>query len=184
MMKLIGSKRNGRRYNREQLRIIRSKVMTIAAALRKIHQWDKSRSLQRAWRMVKQQYYTKVVGVIFGRRQEAIKRLEKYDPRRIKVTLQHEPENKYDPNAVAVIVTVIGKGSYRVGYVRKIYASVYAQLLMKGYTLQAHLEGITKSKESAYYGLNISYVIDQVAYDVDQQEKRAYSRQEIRSLIG
>lgn len=182
-MKLVRRKKRSR-YTKEQLRAIRSKVMTIAAVLRRKSQLDKSISLHRAWRMVKQEYFTKVVGVIFGRRQEAIMRLKKYDPRRVKITLQHEPDNKYDANAIAVIVTVIGKGSYRMGYLRKYYAEVYAKLLMKGHILHAKFEGISSSKESAYYGININYVIDQTAFAVNQNEKRANSRQEERSLIG
>ncbi|PRS35506.1 hypothetical protein C6Y02_17455 [Bacillus sp. NMCC4] len=71
---------------------------------------------------------SKVTGVSFGKRQTALNHLQHYDRRRIKVTLQHEPTNPYDQNAIAVIVTVIGKECYQIGYIKKAFAEIYALL--------------------------------------------------------
>jgi hypothetical protein len=59
----------------------------------------------------------KVTGVSFGSRQIALQRLTTYDPSEIEVTLDPEPENPVDKNAVAVMVSVNGSPAYRIGYV-------------------------------------------------------------------
>jgi len=57
-----------------------------------------------------------VAGTYF--RQEAIVRLFRYDPKEIIALLVPEPENRHDPEAIAVKVMVNGgKGIYTLGYV-------------------------------------------------------------------
>ena len=57
-----------------------------------------------------------VAGTYF--RQEAIVRLFRYDPKEIIALLVPEPENRHDPDAIAVKVMVNGgKGIYTLGYV-------------------------------------------------------------------
>ncbi|MED1563229.1 hypothetical protein AJ85_04745 [Alkalihalobacillus alcalophilus ATCC 27647 = CGMCC 1.3604] len=131
-----------RKYTTEELRNIRRKVMTITAYLIESSKYNRSKAMKVAWNMIKQVFYTKV-NVSFGNRQTALNHLQHYNPRRIKITLQHEPTNPFDRNAIAVIVTVIGKDSYQVGYIKKAFAEVYALLLKKGLHIQATFEGIT-----------------------------------------
>ena len=73
-----------------------------------------------AWRIVKEGgYETKVAGVSFENRQEALKRLASYNPQDIHAVLVPE-NNPYDPNAISVQVMVDnGKGVYKLGYVPK-----------------------------------------------------------------
>jgi hypothetical protein len=60
----------------------------------------------------------KVAGVSFGNRQKALERLTYYAPEEILVILVPEPENPYDPNAIAVQVLVAGaKKPYCLGYI-------------------------------------------------------------------
>jgi hypothetical protein len=79
----------------------------------------------RAWRIVKAgAVELKVAGVTFGTRQEALRRLGAYKPQDIHAVLV--PENsRYDPNAIAVKVTVNGaRGIYRLGYIAREQAGV------------------------------------------------------------
>jgi hypothetical protein len=72
----------------------------------------------KAWSIVKRGGLTlDVRGVSYGSRQEALRRLTAYDPARVKALIVPEPSNPADPAALAVIVFVTGRGSYRLGYV-------------------------------------------------------------------
>lgn len=55
--------------------------------------------------------HTKVREASFGNRQELLRRLSLYPSTYIYITLQREPDNPADPNAVAVIAHVRNKGS-------------------------------------------------------------------------
>jgi hypothetical protein len=60
----------------------------------------------------------RVAGVSFGNRQKALERLTYYAPEEILVVLVPEPENPYDPDAIAVQVLVSGmEKPYCLGYV-------------------------------------------------------------------
>ncbi|GHT44319.1 hypothetical protein AGMMS49921_13870 [Endomicrobiia bacterium] len=68
-------------------------------------------------------------GVSFGSRQEALRRLARYNPADVRAVLVPEPENPVDPAAVAVMVGVQGgRGLYRLGYVPRTMAPVVAVL--------------------------------------------------------
>jgi hypothetical protein len=70
-----------------------------------------------------------VRGVLFGNRQEALRRLARYNPADVRAFLVPEPENPADPAAVAVMVGVQGgKGLYRLGYVPRNLTPVVAAL--------------------------------------------------------
>jgi hypothetical protein len=70
-----------------------------------------------------------VRGVSFGNRQEALRRLARYNPADVRAVLVPEPENPADPAAVAVMVGVQGgRGLYRLGYVPRNLAPVVAAL--------------------------------------------------------
>jgi hypothetical protein len=71
----------------------------------------------------------KVSGVSFGNRQEALRRLARYNPSEVKALLVPEPENPADPRAVAVMVGVQGgKGLFKLSYVASRLAPVAAAL--------------------------------------------------------
>ncbi|GHV75549.1 hypothetical protein AGMMS49942_03700 [Spirochaetia bacterium] len=72
-----------------------------------------------AWIIVKAGGLTLPVrGVLQGSRQEALRRLARYNPSEVRAVLVPEPSNPVDPAAVAVMVGVQGGcGLYRLGYV-------------------------------------------------------------------
>jgi hypothetical protein len=128
-----------RRYTPTQLREMRKVSMTLAHSMRIAKKWSMSDALRWAWKLVKNQVTSKIAGVTIGNRQEAIKRLWNYEPRRVVFTLRREKENPFDANAIAVDVTVIGKGTLHMGYIPKDTAEIIAQLLGKN-----HVPSITE----------------------------------------
>ena len=109
---------------------MKTTVMTIANRLHYKSRHSRAQALKTAWQMVKQgKFYTKVRGVTFGKRQQALARLRNYGPDEIIIHLVRDLGNEADPNAVAIVVEVIGKGSYQLGYLKKENAQVIAPLL-------------------------------------------------------
>ena len=72
-----------------------------------------------AWEIVRKGAVTfPVKGVMAGNRQEALSRLASYAPDQIRAFLMPEPENKFDRNAIAVMVGIqYGKNYYKLGYI-------------------------------------------------------------------
>ena len=111
------------------IKTLRSKVMTIANRFVK-HGLPRRMAMIKAWGIAKNpNIHTKVKGVTVGRRQEAIAHLRRYAAADISVTLERESGNAADSNAVAVIATVKGKGSYQIGYLPRYLAAVVAPLM-------------------------------------------------------
>ena len=90
---------------------------------------SRSEAFVKAWTIVKAGGLTLPVnGVMFGRRQEALRRLQAYKPEALRAWLVPEPDNSFDKNAVAVMAGVQGgKGLFKIGYIpRSIAAEVKA----------------------------------------------------------
>jgi len=100
-------------------RELKSKVMSLGNRLASRFNGDRSAAFIQAWIICKAGgLEIAVKGVSFGNRQEALKRLAKYNPARIKAVLVPEPSNENDPCAIAVMVGVQnGKGLFKLGYV-------------------------------------------------------------------
>jgi len=104
----------------------RRKVVTLANRLTPKMDRDKSAAFIKAWAIVKAGTIEITVnGVSFGRRQEALRRLAKYEPVQIKTVLVPEPENKHDSEAIAVKVGINGgRGIYTIGYIPRTFTAV------------------------------------------------------------
>ena len=104
----------------------RRKVVTLANRLTPKMDRDKSAAFIKAWAIVKAGTIEITVnGVSFGRRQEALRRLAKYEPAQIKTVLVPEPENKHDSEAIAVKVGINGgRGIFTIGYIPRTYSAV------------------------------------------------------------
>ena len=135
----------------------RSRACIIANALVK-QGVKRSEAMFRAWRTVKQRViHTKTAGVTHGNRQALLDRLTKYNAEEISITLNREPENAADKNAVQVIAAVKGRGSAVMGYLNRQLAAAIAPLLDKGKQVRAAFEEITGGHEYFLnYGLNVS----------------------------
>lgn len=135
---------------------IRSHIMRTANKLVK-QGFTRSAAMVKAWALSRiGTIRTKVSGVTFGRRQEALEHLEAYSPADISVRLLRDKQNAHDSNAVAVIVNVRNKGSYHIGYVPKALATMIAPLMDVGATVGSCFAGITGGfSEGVSRGLNI-----------------------------
>jgi hypothetical protein len=80
---------------------------------------ERKAAFKEAWRLAKKgEVQFTVSGVTFGSRQKALARLTQYSQKDIHAVLVPEPENRFDPNAVAVKVLVQGSpATYKLGYV-------------------------------------------------------------------
>jgi hypothetical protein len=105
---------------------LKSKAMTLGNKLAPRMGGDRSAAFIQAWAIVKAGGLEVAVrGVSFGNRQEALRRLARYNPADVRAVLDPEPSNPVDPAAVAVMVGVQGgKGLYRLGYVPRGQAGV------------------------------------------------------------
>ena len=119
-----------------------SKVMTIANKL--VSQgYNRENAMIKAWVLIKLPLVeTKVAGVTFGKRQEAIEHLSHYSPENIRIILKRERNNASDRNAVAVIAAVSGKGSYLIGYLPKALAAFIATLMDAGKEIYSRFKEI------------------------------------------
>ena len=95
-----------------------------------------------------------------GKRQTAIEHLTHYRPELVKVSLCRGTRNAYEKNAIAVIATVQGKGSYTMGYVPKALAAFIAPLIDSGKRVYSRLRAI-KGLYQPYlnYGLEIEVIV-------------------------
>jgi hypothetical protein len=98
---------------------LKSKVMSLGNRLAVRLDGDRSAAFVRAWQIVKAGGLELAVrGVMRGSRQEALRRLAKYEPANVRAFIMPEPENPADRNAMAVMVMVqSGRGVYKLGYV-------------------------------------------------------------------
>jgi hypothetical protein len=109
---------------------LKSKVMTLGNRLALRMGGDRRAAFVEAWAIVKNGGLELAVkGVSFGNRQEAFRRLARYNPAAIRAVLVPEPSNPADPQAVAVMVGVQnGRGFYRLDYVPRNMAPAVAVL--------------------------------------------------------
>jgi hypothetical protein len=105
------------RKERKDKRIL-SKVCGIANRI--LRTVSRKEAFIYAWRIAKAgALRLPAAGVAFENRQEALRKLARYDPKDIHAVLVPE-NNTHDPNAIAVKVMVNGgKGLYKIGYVPK-----------------------------------------------------------------
>jgi ADP-ribosylglycohydrolase len=96
--------------------------------------WSRAAAMIRAWAVVKllPRLETKVAGVTYGNRQQALEHLTRYSPEAVSIRLEREADNTHDRNAIAVYAVVEGKGAYCVGYLPRALAAFIAPLLDAG----------------------------------------------------
>ena len=138
----------------------KSKVCIIANKLTK-QGLTRSAAFRKAWQTVKAETIeTKVAGVSYGNRQTALEHLKKYNSELISVNLERDRANEHDNNAIAVIATVSGKGSYTIGYLPRTLSQTIAPLIDYGKAVKASFkEVIGKYHNYHNYGLSVSVSI-------------------------
>lgn len=122
---------------------------------------SRSAAMVRAWITVKlHRIDTKTAGVTHGNRQTLLYRLARYSAEDITITLNREPENAADSNAVQVIAAVRGKGSAVMGYLNRQLAAAIAPLMDKGKAVASSFLAVTGGADYYLtYGLNIRIAV-------------------------
>ena len=136
----------------------KSKVCVIANRLSK-QGLNRSEAFRRAWATVKAETVeTKISGVTYGNRQTALEHLTKYDSELISVELERDSANEYDSNAIKVITTVQGKGSYCVGFVPKTLSATFAALIDAGKAVKATFKEV-RGKYHNYHNFGLCVAV-------------------------
>lgn len=105
-------------------------------------------------------YHSKIVGTTFENRQDILAHLEGDERLRVR----REPENQYDPRAVAVDVDIKGKW-YPVGYIAKDKNKDIAEALDAGREVEIKISEVTGGDKGKNLGMNIC-----LKYEKDEQE--------------
>lgn len=105
-------------------------------------------------------FFTKLSGVTFDNRQDAIGRLRAGEPLR----LVREPDNEYDPMACAVHDTQ----GRMVGYLNRRLAAVLAPVVDGGMAYDIEVADVTGGSDDRAYGLNV--LVSRRGADVDEIE--------------
>lgn len=95
-------------------------------------------------------YHSKIVGTTFENRQDILAHLEGNESLRVR----REPENQYDPRAVAVDVDIKGKW-YPVGYIAKDKNKDIAEALGAGREVEIKISEVTGRDKGKNLGMNI-----------------------------
>lgn len=107
----------------------------------------------------------KVVGVTFknedgSSRKDAILVLAGMEDKTgVTFELVREPDNKYDINAVKVMVNGISSEPVQIGYVGKEYASIIAPLMDMGEQFKAELKDCGEFKNRPYCEITMNQVV-------------------------
>lgn len=92
-------------------------------------------------------FHTKVVGVTFENRQRYIRRMSEGEY----VTLERDPMNPYDPNAIKVV----NKAGYQIGYISRELAEKIAYRMDSGVRYTTGVIGITGNNPGERLGVNL-----------------------------
>ncbi len=118
---------------------IRKAVCTMANELKKAG-YSLSQAFKKAWNRVKLSMTIRVTGTTFENRQERLEFLRQFKAEDLSITLEREPNNQYDKNAIKVVVHIrpISRKTI-IGYVPKGLAKELAKVLDTGVQVRATL---------------------------------------------
>ena len=98
-----------------------------------------------------------VSGVTHENRQIAIDRLTRYPAEQVRFEPVREPENRYDRNAVAVMVSVNGSEWFKIGYVPAYTAPLVFAVLNIGSCVKTQFKAIVGGwADGINYGLRLN----------------------------
>ena len=121
---------------------IRKAVCIMANQLKKAD-YSLSEAFKKAWRRVKLTMTVRAAGTTFENRQERLQFLQQFKPDDLAVTLEREPENRFDKNAIWVVVHILPiSRKTGIGYIPKGLAGELAKVIDTGVQVRARLKGI------------------------------------------
>lgn len=123
----------------KQITNIRKAVCAMANELKKAG-YSLSDAFRKAWKRVKLTMTVKAAGTTFENRQERLNFLKNFRPEDLAVTLEREPGNQHDRNAIKVIVHILPiKKRTMIGYVPAGLARDLARAIDAGAQAKAKL---------------------------------------------
>ena len=123
----------------KQITKVRKTVCAMANQLRKAGYALKD-AFKKAWQRVKLSMTVRAAGVSFENRQERLAFLQQFKPEDLTVTLEREKENKFDGNAIQIVVHIktISRRTI-IGYIPKGLARELSKVLDMGIQVTASL---------------------------------------------
>ena len=126
----------------KQITRIRKAVCAIANELKKAG-YSLSQAFKTAWRRVKFSMTIRAAGTTFKNRQERLRFLQQFKMQDLTVTLEREPDNKFDSNAIQIVVHIkpISRRTI-IGYVPRGLARELSKVIDIGVQIKAVLKQI------------------------------------------
>lgn len=123
----------------KQITKVRKSVCAMANQLRKAG-YSLKDAFKKAWQRVKLSMTVRAAGTTFENRQERLAFLQQFRPEDLTVTLEREKENKFDCNAIQIVVHIkpISRRTI-IGYIPKGLARELSKVLDMGIQVKAIL---------------------------------------------
>ena len=123
----------------KQITRVRKAVCAMANELKKAG-YTLSEAFKKAWSRVKLTMTIRAAGTTFENRQERLNFIRQFKPEDLLVTLEREPENRFDRNAIRIVVHILPISRKTVvGYVPKGLARELSRVLDMGVQVKASL---------------------------------------------
>lgn len=123
----------------KQITKLRKTVCIIANELKKMG-YSLSQAFKKAWQQVKSPMVIRAAGTTFENRQERIKFLKSFHHDDLTITLEREPSNQIDSNAIQIVVHIKSISRKTViGYVPKETARGISKVIDMGIQVNASL---------------------------------------------
>ena len=136
---MIGVSNEREVHHMKKITNIRKAVCVMANQLKKAG-YTLSEAFKKAWRRVKLTMTIRAAGTTFENRQERLQFLKQFQPEDLSITLEREPENKFDSNAIQIVVHIkpISRKTV-IGYVPRGLAKELAKVMDAGIHAAASL---------------------------------------------
>lgn len=123
----------------KQITKIRKAVCIMANELKKSG-YSLSQAFKKAWKRAKLSMIIRAAGTTFKNRQERIQFIQQFKPEDLSVTLEREPSNTYDTNAIKIVIHILSIAKKAVvGYIPKGLAGELAKVIDAGIQIKASL---------------------------------------------
>ena len=123
----------------KQITKVRKAVCVMANELKKLG-YSLSQAFKKAWAQVKNTMKVRVAGTTFENRQERLQLLRQFHQNDLTVTLEREPDNEFNNNAIQIIVHIKPISCRTViGYLPKELARELSKVIDIGIQVKASL---------------------------------------------
>lgn len=129
---IIGVSNEREVHHMKQITKVRKAVCVMANQLKKAG-YTLSEAFRKAWRRVKLTMTVRAAGTTFDNRQERLQFLKQFQAEDLSVTLEREPWNRFDSNAIQIVVHIkpISRRTI-IGYVPRGLAKELAKVMDAG----------------------------------------------------